>query len=319
MDKPLSYSAYRDYHVCPHYYKLKRVDKQPSGKDTSALAVGTILDEAVGALLTGEEYDIDKAITTASMRDLGFYLDDFDADLINMDELMVLAKELGWKGDDLEGAIKSFLKEQDNLSTKQQELIQLAVWGCLRVKIHAMYDSFVKWIYPQIDKVHDIQTHLDNGAIHGYLDFTATLKDGRKVLFDLKTSKMPYATDAVKHSAQLCLYAAMHDYEYAGYIVLSKTLRKNKHKTCECGYETSGGNRKKCPDCGSQLSVTMNPASYSQILVEPVPKWSKDLTIKAMTDTIKCIDDKCFPRNLTACKWMFGKPCPYIDKCWRNK
>jgi hypothetical protein len=317
MDKPLSFSAYRDYHVCPQYYKLKRIDKQPAGRDTSALAVGTILDAAVEALLLDKPYDIEAAITEASQRDLEFYMDDFDVDLIDITSAKEYATLLGWKGDNLEGAIKSFLKNQATLTKGQQKLLNAVVWDSLKTKIYAMYNSFVKWIYPQIAQVHETQTHMDNGVIHGYLDFTATLKDGRKVLFDLKTSKAPYALDAVRYSPQLCLYAAMHEYDHVGYIVLSKTLRKNKVKTCECGYSVTGGNRRKCPECGEKLSFTVEPTSYSQILVEPVPKWSKDLTTKAMSDTIKAIDGKHFPHNLTACKWMFGKPCPFINKCWK--
>lgn len=319
MDKPLSFSAYRDYHVCPQYYKLKRIDKRPAGKDTSALVVGTILDEGIEALLLEKEYPIADKIAKASLLDIDFYPDDFDADLVDMPSLEKLAKDMGWQGDDLEAAIKSFIKDQNNLSPRQKILLKVAVWGSLTTKIHAMYDSFVKWIYPQIVEVHETQTHLDNGITHGYLDFTATLKDGRKVLFDLKTSKSSYADDAVRYSPQLCLYAAMHGYDYAGYIVLSKTLRKNKHKTCACGYETMGGNRKKCPNCGSKLESTVNPTSYSQILIEPVPKWSKELTTNAMSDTIKAIDGEHFPHNLTACKWVFGKPCPFIKHCWKSE
>lgn len=322
MDKPLSFSAYRDYHVCPQFYKFKRVDKQPAGKDTSALAVGTIIDTAVMSLFeTGDEAAqklIASDIEDFALRDLNFYPDDLDWDLIDTDWAVGHAQALGWRGDDLEGAVKSYLKEQDALSENQAQLLRDIVWTSLEVKIWAMYNSFKKWIYPMIKEVHDIQTHLNDGVMHGYLDFTATLTDGRKVLFDLKTSKAPYANDAVRYSPQLCLYAAMHGYEYAGYIVLSKTLRKNKHKTCACGYETTGGNRKKCPECGSELAVSMDPTSYSQILVDSVPKWSKDLTTSAMSDTIKAIDNGHFPRNLTACKWMFGKPCPFLNKCWRN-
>ena len=323
MDKPLSYSAYRDYHVCPQYYKLKRIDKQPAGKETSALAVGKILDDSVMLLLQGDEMAsqmlIEAELLQAPGIDMEFYADDLDWDLIDKDWAFGHAQAMGWRGDDIEGAIKSFLKEQNNLSEKQAQLMRDIVWQSLETKIWAMYNSFKKWIAPMIAEVHDVQLHLDDGETHGYLDFTATLTDGRKVLFDLKTSKIPYAPNAVQESPQLSLYAAMHGYDYAGYIVLCKTLRKNKHKTCTCGYETTGGNRKKCPECGSQLSVSMDPSSYSQIIVDKVPKRNKQLTKEAMRDTIKCIDAGHFPRNLNACSWMFGKPCPFKRKCWKNE
>ena len=322
MDKPLSYSGYGRYMQCPQYYKYNDIDKIKAGKDTSALLIGKILDDAVGALLSGNDnpqFIIETGLLEASEKDVEFYADDLDFDLVDEQWVIEQAQSLGWRGDDIRKAMKSFLQEQSNLSPKQKELLRVVVWSSLEVKVRAMYDSFKKWIYPQIDQIHDIQLHLDDGITHGYLDFTATLKDGRKVLFDLKTSKMPYTQDKLTYSPQLSLYAAMHGYEYIGYIVLNKSLNKNKQKTCMCGYETSGGNRKKCPDCGKDLNIAVNPTSYSQIMVIRVPKQHKELTKQALHDTIKAIDAGHFPRNLNACNWLFGKPCPYRNKCWNKE
>lgn len=317
MDKPLSFSAYKRFTTCPKYYEYYDIKKDKPGGETSALLVGTIVDEVVMAKLIGKEIDYKELISDVYGKVISFYLDDLDLDLINTDDITDYAKTLGWKGRDINKALKDFIKNQDTLSDSQYKVLHRATWQSLSYKIGAMVDSFNKWILPQIDKVHDIQTHLDNGIVHGYLDFTATMKDGKKVLFDLKTSKMPYTKDAVLKSPQLSLYASLHGYEYAGFIVLCKTLNKNKQKSCKtCDFETSGGNRTKCPTCKETLDVVMNPSSYSQLIVNKVPQHNKDLTNGAMSDTIKCIDNGVFPRNLNACDWMYGKPCPYRKKCW---
>lgn len=324
MDKPLSFSAYKRYVTCPQYYKYNDIDKIKAGRETSALLVGTILDESIMELLRGDksqsEYLLIKGRNDARERVIDFYPDDLDTDLVNMADIGKYAESLGWKGDDITTALKDMLKSQETLSEAQYKVLNYACWNSLDKKIQAMYDSFVKWIYPQIQEVHDIQTHLDNGLTHGYLDFTATLKDGRKVLFDLKTSKMPYALDSVTKSPQLSLYASMHGYEYAGFIVLVKNLNKNKVKTCTpCGTTEKGGNRIKCATCKEKLDVIMEPTSYSQIIVDKVPQWNKDLTTKAMADTVKCIDAGLFPRNLNQCFYMYGKTCPYMNKCWKGE
>jgi len=290
---------------------------------SSALLIGTFLDTIINSIL--QDIILDPVLTLNNLieqhryDDVEFYDGDLDLDLISKSKIEKVAKELGWKGDDLGQALKDMFKEQATLTKNQRKLLNAATWDSLQVKAQAMLASFQKWILPQIKEVHEVQTHLDNGEIHGYLDFIVTLTDGRKVLFDLKTSKMPYKADAVLTSPQLSLYAAMKDCEYAGFIVLVKTLNKNKQKSCsKCDYEVAGGNRVKCPTCKIKLDVVSNPTSFSQLLVDKVPKWNKDLTMEAMRETIKCIDNGVFPRNLNQCQYIYGRPCIYKSKCWRT-
>lgn len=321
MDKPLSFSGYKKYHDCPRLYKYHYIDKEPAGKETSALIVGSIIDDIGMRLLKDPEstYDVDKEVKAVYKRNIEFYEDDLDLDLINLETIQEYAKSKGWEGDNIGDALKSFIKDQANLSMNQYEVLKKACWQSLAFKIEAMIESFKKWILPQIAEVHEIQLHLEDEVTHGYLDFTATLKDGRKVLFDLKTSKRSYETDAVLKSPQLSLYAAMHNYEYAGFIVLCKTLNKNKYKTCApCGHAETGGNRTKCPKCKEKMQVQISPTSYSQMLVDSVPDWNKHLTKEAMRETIEAIDKGVFPRNLNTCYWMYGRECPYVSKCWKN-
>lgn len=320
MDKPLSYSAYKKLLSCPKSYEYYYIDKFRPEQRSSALIVGTIVDEVVNGKLEGKKVDYKKLILEARKERTEFFDHDLDFDLISKFDVVAYAEKNGWKGDDIKKALIDMLKDQKSLSAKQYKVLEYAVWGSLSEKIKYMLESFDKWIYPQIKEVHEIQTHLDDGITHGYLDFVATMKDGRKVLFDLKTSKMPYDRDAVLKSPQLSLYAAMHGCEYAGYIVLVKTINKNKDKSCpKCDFKVTGGNRKKCPDCKVELDYTINPTSYSQLIIDKVPEHNKALTTEAMYDSIKLIDNGVFPRNLNTCFWMYGKPCPYVSKCWEKK
>ena len=320
MSTPLSFSAYKKYHDCPRLYKYHYVDKDRVDRDTSALKVGNIVDDAIMLILEGRSDTAHKIIADSvfahSKSNVEFYPDDFDADLIDLTWASAVAAKHGWKGDNIKAAIVDMLKDQSGLSVKQRKVLNEIVWACLEIKILAMVESFEKWILPQIDQVHEIQLHLDDGVTHGYLDFTATLKDGRKVLFDVKTSKRNYEADAVKKSPQLSLYAAMHDYEYAGFIVLNKTLSKNKLATCKCGFKEEKSRKSKCPDCGKALNIQVNPTSYSQLLVDKVPDWNKALTKEAMNETIDAINKGVFPRNLNTCFWLYGRQCAYVNKCW---
>lgn len=87
MDKPLSFSGYRRYMTCPHYYYLYDIKKQKPGKHTSALVVGTIVDDYVMAKLEGKDYDLEDAIQNAYLVDIDFYDDDSDMDLVDHDKL----------------------------------------------------------------------------------------------------------------------------------------------------------------------------------------------------------------------------------------
>lgn len=325
--KPLSISGYRKYHDCPKLYKYHYVDQDRHSQMTSALIVGSLVDSTAEQMLLNRGADWRPGLGKKILIDLWglledrvyFYTDDLDIDLIDVARVKSYAEQLGWTGNDIKKALKDMMQSQDTLSDKQHKVLSQACFQSLETKMYAMVESFEKWILPQIQEVHDIQYHLDDGETHGYLDFTCTWKDGRKILFDLKTSKMPYKQNAVTLSPQLSLYAAMHDYKYAGYIVLVKNLNKNKEKSCVCGFTATGGNLRKCPDCKATLDVKMDPTSYSQVIIDEVPQWNKDLTKEAMRETIDAINKGVFPRNLNTCTYMYGRECPYIKKCWRIK
>lgn len=321
----ISYSGYKRYITCPQYYKYHDIEKDRPGKKSSALLFGSIIDTVCNDILLGKTQtpiqDAAKLISQVKNEDIEFFPDDFDPDLVNIGDLDTFARRLGWKGKDVVDAIKTFLKAQDQLSDAQKQLVRRACWNSIQYKATCMIDSFIKWFLPKVDRVLEVQTHLvdQDRGIHGYLDFCVTLKTGERVLFDLKTSKMAYSFSAVTESPQLALYAAMKGYKYGGFVVLTKTLNKNKIKKCKpCGVEIEGGNTKNCPKCKKAMTVTSTPTSYCQILVDKIPQVNKDLTVTAIEDTIKVIKAGHFPRNLDHCWNHFGKHCPYVKKCWNK-
>lgn len=319
MDKPLSISGFKRFMLCPKFYDYYDNQGDRPEQNSSPLAIGTIVDTVVEGKLKGEDINFRDLIAPYRGQRIVFKTDDLDIDFVNIKQVKEYAQSLGWSGKDIKKALKDFMQNQAELSDNQYDVLSLATWQSIDVKIEAMLAAFDKWIMPKIKRVISTQEHLDDGVTHGYLDFIAETTDGKTVLFDLKTSKNSYDKDAVLYSPQLSLYAAMKGVDYAGYIVLTKTLSKNKEKTCStCDFAETGGNRKKCPECKTELNFTVNPTSYAQYLVNKVPKYNKDLTKEAMYETIKCIDNGVFPRNLNTCKWVFGESCQYINKCWRK-
>jgi hypothetical protein len=306
--------------LCPKFYDYYDNQGDRPEQLSSPLVIGTIVDEVVMVKLEGKHVDFRPMLAQYRGQRIKFKIDDLDLDFVNLPIVEKHAKSLGWKGDDIGKAIKDFMKNQANLSDNQYDVLSLATWQSIDVKIEAMLAAFDKWIAPKIKKVISVQEHLNDGKTHGYLDFIAETTDGKTVLFDLKTSKTSYPNDAVMFSPQLSLYAEMKNVDYAGYIVLVKSLSKNKIKTCpECDFKEVGGNRKKCPTHKVNLNYTMKPTSYAQYIVNEIPRYNKRLTKTAMYDTIKCIDNGVFPRNLNTCKWVFGEECQYINKCWKGK
>lgn len=320
MDKPLSISGFKRFMLCPKYYDYYDNEGDRPEQLSSPLIIGTIVDQVVMDKFEGKDTNFRHMIAPYRAQRVKFKAEDLDLDFVNLAGVASYARTLGWKGKDISAALKDFMKHQETLSAQQYDVLSLATWESIDVKIEAMLAAFDKWIAPKIKRVISVQEHIDDGKTHGYLDFIAETTDGKTVLFDLKTAKTAYDKDAVLFSPQLSLYAAMKNVDYAGYIVLVKTLNKNKVKTCpKCDFTVTGGNRKKCPEDGAELNYTITPTSYAQYLVNEVPKYNKELTKAAMYETIKCIDNKVFPRNLNTCKWVFGEPCQYINKCWKPK
>lgn len=298
-NKPhLSYSGWKKYMTCPKmydYYYNQRL--RPMGK-SSALYFGVAIDEALNALLLGKA-DALKTFQDffkfEDMTDCTFDDRDFDADLFNSSQIEKLSG-------------KSF---------------DYKAWACMRIKGRLLLEKYIEEIYPLIQEVHSVQMALPTRP--GFLDAVVTLKGYGKVLIDHKTAAMPYQDDAVTKDTQLALYAQGIGIKRAGFVVLSKRINKNKTKICaSCSFNGSFTRHKTCPKmvngtrCHGTWKETVSPEGSIQVIIGDVPEINKELITESIELTEEAIKCGKFPRNLSACQKMYGKPCPYIKKCYEN-
>ena len=54
------------------------------------------------------------------------------------------------------------------------------------------------------------------------------------------------------------------------------------------------------------------------INIDDVDKHVGNITHESISETEKLIETGIFPMNLNACGKIYGKPCPYINKCWKG-
>ncbi len=332
--KPISFSAYKRYHTCPKFYEYYDIQKIKLGQKTSALIFGSIIDESLNELLRGNEIKARDLLILNCLEAIDdeclFYPGDYDKDLVDTRVLTQFAEATGWKGSDFNELIKILMDNQETISKKQRLVLNTTIWNSLMEKGIIIIDSYIREVLPLMDTVHDIQKKLvyqgKSGQINGILDFTCTLKDGRKVLFDNKTTKMFFDRDSVLTSPQLALYSTMDNFDHAGFIAINKQIKKNRTKICnECKFDGSGGKHKTCYNkidgarCDGEWTETIKPEANIQVIIDKIPQRNKDLVMDAIDDTMKCIKQGTFPRNLDTCKYIYGKPCPYIDLCWTGK
>jgi hypothetical protein len=336
VKKPLSFSGYKRLVTCPKYYQLHDVEKLRPTRKSSALYVGTIFDEVINGVLLNSTVDpyenLKSLILKHKSENCEFFKGDYDADLLEEKDVHTLksyANSMGWKGDNFDELIQHLFDNQYELSDNQYKVLSECTWMSLYRKLEIMVESYIRTIMPKIKEVHFVQKEISvttpSGSIRGFVDFAATLRDGRKVLFDNKTSNMPYLPGAVLESPQLALYSAIEGYEYAGFIVVNKQITKRKKKVCsKCDNDGTGTKFKRCnalinkKRCNAEWDETIDPYSFIQIHVDKMPDNSKDIVMEALDETIKVIDNGVYPRNLNACFKMYGRPCPYMKYCWQK-
>lgn len=198
-----------------------------------------------------------------------------------------------------------------------------------------MIKALRKHVLPKITKVHDTQvfTKLENGvgdSIIGYADIVCDFEGYDKpVVFDVKTATRDYDSAAVLTSPQLSLYVHSLSDKYsntrlAGYIVLSKIIRKNKDKKCKsCGHVNEGTNHKTCnaavgnDRCGGQWDVTMNPEAKVNILINEIPERTEDIVLENYEHVNTAIKRGEYHRNFNSCKKAYGL-CTYWNLCYKG-
>ena len=155
----------------------------------------------------------------------------------------------------------------------------------LRVVGEEILKEYQRKILPEIKDVLAVQKKLelkndDGDKIVGYVDFIAELNDGRKIIFDNKTSSRKYKSDRIQtEGQQLCLYEFLNPEKVdgVGYVVMETVLRKSF------------------------------PRARISMLVDEVPRELQKQTMQIMTQTLQKIRLGEFPSNHPSCNSYFGE------------
>lgn len=349
----LSHSASNLYQDCPKKYELHYKKRLRSKTQSAALFFGTAIDKSVGAMFINDDYikvfndtwenqELNgKSIFLYNSTEIVYANSDWDEELLTKENW----EYLGVDSQYIDNIYK--LKEEkgfDGLELEHKWLLNKANWFCLKQKGLIMLECVKKHILPNISEVLSLQEKIslensDKDAITGYIDLVCKWKNSDKpVIFDFKTATRQYENDAVTKSPQLALYTHALSKKYntntAGFIVLHKTIKKNRTKICgSCGFDGSGARHKTCPNempsiskslmqkafrCNGEWIETINPEATFQILIDEIPAQIQNLIVENMDTINESIKTGIFSRNLNSCIKPYGK-CQYYNLCWKGK
>jgi len=133
-----------------------------------------------------------------------------------------------------------FCKQQrrlkEALTKPEQKVFNIMALVSLMIKGQMMIVKIKEWIDENVAEVHEVQKKIsienDNGdQFIGFLDFIVTLKCGKKVLIDLKSSSNTnayYPADSAEKSVQLGIYSQEESVPNVAYLVADKKIRKRE-------------------------------------------------------------------------------------------
>lgn len=297
MSNPkISYSAWGKYMQCPKMFDYHYNQRLRPCGTSSALLFGVAVDAGLNSLLTTKNLEtalsaFRDAFKFEDMQNTQWDYKDFDPRLLDQTDITKNSSENAWRS--------------------------------MRVKGRMLIEAYNDEVVPLIEEVEIVQKELSNRP--GILDAILKLRGHGRVLIDHKTSARPYDINAVANDTQLALYAADQNITKAGFIVLIKEIDSQTKRNClSCKFDGSHVKHKSCPNivngsrCHGVWNESHSPKARIQILVDNVPEINKDLISTSISEVENGIKHDVYPRNLKACGKMYGKPCPYINKCWQN-
>lgn len=339
----ISFSGYQKFVTCPRMFKFHYFDKLRPTIQPSHLIFGSAVDAALNALLTESGSPLeacDEVLKQLVLGNVEFNKNDYDGELIDEKTRTVLLEKcraLGYSGDDVDLLVHSlFSKSHADLSDKQRGALALACAASLRAKAILFIEAYQTRVVPLLRKTESVQETITwedshGNSFAGVLDLVGNMVGEGMLVIDNKTASRPYEPDAVRVSPQLAIYCKVKGIDRAAFIVLDKSIRKNRVKTCSvCGNDGTGKRHKTCdaelPKDGSRALVrcdgawaeTIKPEVNVQIIVDTVPERVQDMAVEALSDAACAIKAGHFPRNLNACANQYGKPCPYKRHCWQG-
>lgn len=360
MGIKLSHSSCRMYTECPRKFKYWYVDRLRPKVIHGALLYGSAIDHSLNHLLETKNLEeakniFDKAFRFQPINNEPTYLPetdkivysyrDFDAELLTEEDYYEYDKvKEKLTGESPKTTLLSdfnylqnMKKEKglDAFSYVEKVLYNLANWLCLRRKGHVMLQSYTKKVLPKIKQVLAIQkrstlTNEEGDEVTYILDLAVEWEDGKRYLLDNKTSAMEYDKDSAMKSQQLVLYYHAEKEELkldaVGFIVMYKTIMKNRVKICKkCNNDGSGTRFKTCNNilsdesrCNGEWDEKINPECDIDIILNPVPSAIESLVIETFDEANNGIKKQTFGPNLNACGNDSFK-CVYYEKCYYGK
>lgn len=328
----LSHSAKELYDTCPTAYRLKYIEGYREKTISSALWFGSAYGETVQMIildkkekLTEEEQKIkgkdpydyfDKLISTVEINgeliDLPnahqarYFKSDYDPDILKDEDWEIIAKYRE-ENEFNEFVDYDFLQQRmkENPDDDEKSFYNLHNWLSLRRKGHYMIKAYIEDVYPKIHKVHEIEgeINMDNGdgdTIIGYLDLDCDFEyegEIKRRLLDHKTSSSKYKKTAIMDKKQLLLYNYDREIDELGYIIGLKKI--------------------KTPKIGKRKGETF---SETQLLMGKTDYEQEEKIMLEYDEVLTSIKEGHFPKTEDDknCKFMFGKPCPYINICYND-
>lgn len=326
----LSHSARGKYDTCPRMYELHYVEKiRPEG-NTSSLMFGSAIDKAAEDYLKTRN----REVCRQSFRDewgkvheiaetVEFHANDFDHELIPESDNESIIKDTVYT------SVSDLVKAKED-----KPRIAYANYLSMFYKGRLMLKAYMDWIDENVEEVlgTQIKIELEDGEgnkVPGLADFVIKIKGYDKpILIDLKTSARYYDRNSVKESEQLGLYyfylkqTEYPDMERAGYLVLSKQIKKNRVKTCKVCSHVTTGREQTCAEggkgknrCGGDFSVDITPEAVLQYIHDEIPEGFIQDTINKFNISVEAIRAGKFEPCWTACDSYFGRKCPYYEYC----
>lgn len=264
----ISHSAKETYLECGYKYFLHYMLKLRSQDEKSPLIFGDAIDTGLNSMLSVRNLEIGKR--------------DF---LLKWNEAK--KKTVKFSKSDYEEHLVPNIK-----GTNEEK-----AWESLKEKGIIILEEYFEQIMPKIKKVEEVQLNkfIPNGhgdALNIKTDFICTWEDGRRILFDNKTSSVKYDDNAVKESKQLATYYEMLKEDYkidaCGYIVIPKKINKKKLPRIEI-----------------------------KVIIDNIPEETIASTFKEYDQVLHNVKTAQFPKNEQSCFSKYGK-CTYYDYCHKN-
>lgn len=327
----LSHSSKNKYLQCSEKWRLHYQEKIRTRYLSSSLVFGSAVDDAFGRLLlekknnlteyeqhlmkVSAEFLFDKNFVfkehnkkEVDVRDfeyMQYTKKDYDPSMIEESDALEIqekAKELEldvYKDNynDFIEACREVFKAKNKVSREEQKLYNFIHWKSLRNKGLYLIGKYREVILPLIHEVHSIQREvkLEDGddVFTGYIDFEASFVDDPDTIYtiDNKTasSMREYGEGCVERSSQLASYCEFTERNTAAYIVVEKELRKR------------------------------DPRFRIHVIKGEIPEETFEEVFEEIEEVREAIKARQFEKLPDKKKcFFFGKPCEYVDFCWKD-